>query len=140
MAILSTVKKFLPYVKTATGYVLYRLSSQAVQMDDGNTLQAAYNSLNSKILNFPIKSHVEYGHVDVGSISGNSSGTVNVKFDKAFPTGVEVIVLCTPHTSSTADAAFEVIVYSVSSTGFTLKLTNRGSIVKNGMSYWMAFY
>lgn len=49
MAILSTIKKVLPYIKTATGYVLCRLSSQAVEMDDGTTLQESYDSLNSKI-------------------------------------------------------------------------------------------
>ena len=48
MAILSTIKKVLPYIKTATGYVLCRLSSQAVEMDDGTTLQESYDSLNSK--------------------------------------------------------------------------------------------
>ncbi|MBM6686918.1 hypothetical protein H9X90_04870 [Faecalicatena contorta] len=49
MAILSTIKKVLPYIKTATGYVLCRLSSQAVEMDDGTTLQESYDSLNSKM-------------------------------------------------------------------------------------------
>lgn len=49
MAILSTIKKVMPYLKTATGYVLCRLSSQAVEMDDGTTLQESYDSLNSKI-------------------------------------------------------------------------------------------
>ena len=48
MAILSTIKKVLPYIKTATGYVLCRLSSQAVEMDDGTTLQESYDSLNGK--------------------------------------------------------------------------------------------
>ena len=50
MAILSTIKKVMPYLKTATGYVLCRLSSQAVEMDDGTTLQESYDSLNSKSL------------------------------------------------------------------------------------------
>lgn len=49
MAILSTIKKVMPYLKTATGYVLCRLSSQAVEMDDGTTLQESYDSLNSKM-------------------------------------------------------------------------------------------
>lgn len=52
MAILSTVKKILPYIKTATGYVLCRLSSQGVEMDDGTTLQDSYESLNNTITLF----------------------------------------------------------------------------------------
>ena len=39
MSISSTVKKVMPYLKTASGYVLHRLSSQAVEMDDGTTLE-----------------------------------------------------------------------------------------------------
>lgn len=49
MAILSTVKKIIPYLKTATGYVLYRLSSQAVEMDDGTILQDKIESMDSTI-------------------------------------------------------------------------------------------
>ena len=39
----------MPYLKTAKDYVLYRLSSQAVEMDDGTTLEAKVTSLNSLI-------------------------------------------------------------------------------------------
>ena len=49
MSISSTVKKFMPYLKTAKDYVLYRLSSQAVEMDDGTTLEQKVTSLNSLI-------------------------------------------------------------------------------------------
>lgn len=89
MAILSTVKKFLPYVKTATGYVLYRLSSQAVQMDDGNTLQAAYNSLNSKIV------VVKTGRVSISaSAKKNATATISYSGFSAKP-----VVIATPETS-----------------------------------------
>ena len=49
MAILDTVKKIIPYIKTATGYVLYRWSSQAVEMDDGTLLQDKIESMDSEI-------------------------------------------------------------------------------------------
>lgn len=51
MSISSTVKKVMPYLKTASGYVLHRLSSQAVEMDDGTTLEQKVTSLNSLISN-----------------------------------------------------------------------------------------
>ena len=50
MAILDTIKRVVPYIKSSAGYILCRLSSNAVEMDDGNTLQEAYDTLNSKIL------------------------------------------------------------------------------------------
>ena len=49
MAILDTIKRVVPYIKSSAGYILCRLSSNAVEMDDGNTLQEAYDTLNSKI-------------------------------------------------------------------------------------------
>lgn len=49
MSISSTVKKIIPYIKTAKDYVPLRLSSQAVEMDDGTTLEAKVTSLNSLI-------------------------------------------------------------------------------------------
>lgn len=49
MAILGTVKKIIPYLKTATGYVLYRLSSQAVEMDDGTILQDKIETMDNTI-------------------------------------------------------------------------------------------
>ena len=49
MSISDTVKKVMPYLKTASGYVLHRLSSQAVEMDDGTTLEQKVTSLNSLI-------------------------------------------------------------------------------------------
>lgn len=80
MAILSTIKKVMPYLKTATGYVLCRLSSQAVEMDDGTTLQESYDSLNSKTLKTENLDKVfsggflntqEYNFTDGESISDN---------------------------------------------------------------------
>ena len=49
MAILDTIKRVVPYIKSSAGYILCRLSSNAVEMDDGNTLQEAYDTLNSKM-------------------------------------------------------------------------------------------
>ena len=49
MSISSTVKTIMPYLKTASGYVLHRLSSQAVEMNDGTTLEQKVTSLNSLI-------------------------------------------------------------------------------------------
>ena len=39
MTIINTVKKIIPYIKEATGYVLCRISSQGVEMDDGSVLE-----------------------------------------------------------------------------------------------------
>lgn len=49
MSISSTVKKIMPYIKTTSGYVLHRLSSQAVEMDDGTTLEEKVTALNNLI-------------------------------------------------------------------------------------------
>ena len=49
MSISSTVKKIMPYCKIAGAYVLHRLSSQAVEMDDGTTLEQKVTALNSLI-------------------------------------------------------------------------------------------
>lgn len=49
MAILDTVKKVIPYIKEATGYVLCNISSQAVEMDDGTLLQDKIESMDSEI-------------------------------------------------------------------------------------------
>lgn len=49
MAILSTVKKVIPYIKEAAGYVLCHISSQAVEMDDGTLLQDKIESMDSEI-------------------------------------------------------------------------------------------
>lgn len=51
MSISSTVKTIMPYLKTASGYVLHRLSSQAVEMNDGTTLEQKVTSLNNLISN-----------------------------------------------------------------------------------------
>ncbi len=64
MAILTTVKKFIPYVKTTAGYVAYRLSSQAVQMDNGKTLEATVSELNSKLNNISQKIDSAYFDLD----------------------------------------------------------------------------
>lgn len=100
MAILSTIKKVMPYLKTATGYVLCRLSSQAVEMDDGTTLQESYDSLNSKIPKVKIGSFtLSYysaqwlrGEIDAGAeyndrypivsmnyVEGTTSGTLKTE-------------------------------------------------------------
>lgn len=57
MAILDTVKKIIPYIKTATGYVLCRLSSQAVEMDDGTVLQDKIESMDTAINGKAASSH-----------------------------------------------------------------------------------
>lgn len=49
MSISNTVKKIMPYIKTTSGYVLHRLSSQAVEMDDGTTLEEKVIALNNLI-------------------------------------------------------------------------------------------
>ena len=49
MSISSTVKTVMPYLKTASGYVLHRLSSQGVEMNDGTTLEQKVTSLNNLI-------------------------------------------------------------------------------------------
>ena len=57
MAILDTVKKVIPYIKEATGYVLCNISSQAVEMDDGTLLQDKIESMDTKINGKAPKSH-----------------------------------------------------------------------------------
>ena len=49
MAILDTVKKFGLRVKTATGYITYKLGSEFVQMDNGKDLQTAFDDLNGEL-------------------------------------------------------------------------------------------
>lgn len=125
MAILSTIKKVMPYLKTATGYVLCRLSSQAVEMDDGTTLQESYDSLNSKI---PV---IQYGHIDIGNVSGNSTSTKKVEFDIPFSDAPRVVA--TPYVVSISPGSFEVGVTAVNSSGFTVRVTNRAS-----GTYWVS--
>lgn len=68
MAILTTIKKFIPYVKTTAGYVAYRLSSQAVQMDNGKTLEATVSELNTKLDN--TKNIINNAYFDIDSSLG----------------------------------------------------------------------
>ena len=49
MAILDTVKKIGLRVKTATGYITYKLGSEFVQMDNGKDLQTAFDDLNGEL-------------------------------------------------------------------------------------------
>lgn len=49
MAILDTVKKFGLRIKTATGYITYKLGSEFVQMDNGKDLQTAFDDLNDEL-------------------------------------------------------------------------------------------
>lgn len=49
MSISNTVKTVMPYLKTAGEYVLHKLSSQAVEMNDGTTLEQKVTSLISLI-------------------------------------------------------------------------------------------
>lgn len=49
MAILSTIKDFMLYLKESTGYVLYRLSAKCVAMDNGNDLQTEINTINNNL-------------------------------------------------------------------------------------------
>lgn len=49
MAITDIKKKIEPYVKSATGYIKYLLSSDHVVMDNGKTLQEEVNALNSNL-------------------------------------------------------------------------------------------
>lgn len=45
MAILNKIEDFKMLIREATGYVLYRLSSQCVHMDNGKSLEEAYTPL-----------------------------------------------------------------------------------------------
>ena len=56
MAILDTIKKIKPLVKTATGYIHLMLSSQSVSMDNGNTLQEEINEINNNLTTLNNKS------------------------------------------------------------------------------------
>ena len=57
MAILDTIKKIIPYIKTSAGYVACRLSSQAVEMDDGTVLQDKIESMDTSIGGKAASSH-----------------------------------------------------------------------------------
>ena len=74
MAILTTIKKFMPYVKTTAGYVAYRLSSQAVQMDNGKTLETTVGELNNKLV---YKVETGSGNGINGNYTKWSDGTLN---------------------------------------------------------------
>ena len=50
MAVLDTIKKIKPLIKTATGYIHLMLSSQSVSMDNGNTLQEEINEINNNLM------------------------------------------------------------------------------------------
>lgn len=49
IAILSTVKKIIPYIETTSGYVKYMLSSQAVSMDSDDTLQDTIDNVTEQL-------------------------------------------------------------------------------------------
>lgn len=50
MAISSTIKTIVPYIKQAGNYVKLMISSKSIKMDSGNDLQT---ELNNKLVGFP---------------------------------------------------------------------------------------
>ena len=68
MAILDTVKKFGLRVKTATGYITYKLGSEFVQMDNGKDLQTAFDDLNDEL-----NSNLQ---IETGSVSSVDKGAI----------------------------------------------------------------
>ena len=69
MAILDTVKKFGLRVKTATGYITYKLGSEFVQMDNGKDLQTAFDDLNGELTELNNKMPVCFGASETDIIS-----------------------------------------------------------------------
>lgn len=53
MAISSTIKTIIPYIKEAGNYVKMMISSQAVKMNDGKDLETTITELNNKLVGFP---------------------------------------------------------------------------------------
>lgn len=71
MAILSTIKDFMLYLKESTGYVLYRLSAQCVAMDNGNDLQTEVDTINNHLLDVESGTWtpVAYQNIKIGTVS-----------------------------------------------------------------------
>ena len=75
MAILDTVKKIIPYIKEATGYVLCHISSQAVEMDDGTLLQDKIESMDGVTSN--IQNQINTLNSNLSELNGNNAGAHN---------------------------------------------------------------
>ena len=74
MAILDTVKKIIPYIKEATGYVLCHISSQAVEMDDGTLLQDKIESMDGVTSN--IQNQINTLNSNLSGLNGNLGGKI----------------------------------------------------------------
>ena len=74
MAILSTIKKIRPYIKTATGYIKLKLFADDVVTNDGKTVQDEIDTINTNLTENSIieqgdggDSYTSYSYVKYGN-------------------------------------------------------------------------
>ena len=119
MAILDTVKKFGLRVKTATGYITYKLGSEFVQMDNGKDLQTTISDIQNILKNqFELKISDESVLINSGARQD-----LVVKFEKSY-TYIPVVI-ATPYTST--GGGVDIAVKDITSTGFTANMKNDGA-------------
>lgn len=119
MAILDTVKKFGLRVKTATGYITYKLGSEFVQMDNGKDLQTTISDIQNILKNqFELKISDESVLINSGARQD-----LVVKFEKSY-TYIPVVI-ATPYTST--GGGVDIAVKDITNTGFTANMKNGGA-------------
>ena len=119
MAILDTVKKFGLRVKTATGYITYKLGSEFVQMDNGKDLQTTISDIQDILKNqFELKISDESVLINSGARQD-----LVVKFEKSY-TYIPVVI-ATPYTST--GGGVDIAVKNITNTGFTVNMKNGGA-------------
>ena len=130
MAILDTVKKIGLRVKTATGYITYKLGSEFVQMDNGKDLQTAFDDLNGELTE--LNSNLPFGGQIMVENTTSAADVVHgyVTFDYPMPnTNYRAIaILVTANEISGFDENYDVNV-SISAkkkSGFTIDIHRGG--------------
>ena len=119
MAILDTVKKFGLRVKTATGYITYKLGSEFVQMDNGKDLQTTISDIQDILKNqFELKISDESVLINSGARQD-----LVVKFEKSY-TYIPVVI-ATPYTST--GGGVDIAIKDITNTGFTANMKNGGA-------------
>lgn len=120
MAILSTIKKIRPYIKTATGYIKLKLFADDVVTNDGKTVQDEIDTINTNLTDNSIieqgsggDSYTSYSYVKYGNGllevfgssffngSSNTSEIRTVNFPKAVFKDIRTMnVFLTPQRNS----------------------------------------
>ena len=95
---------------------------------DETTVEEALNGLNRNI---------QAGRTSTVSIAANSSTAVTVTFPHAY-SAPPIIVVCA-RSEGGASLTFECSVNAYSATGFTARITNRGTVTYNAQVFWIAY-